>query len=140
MVRINLIKVRNLSDQHLIAEYNEILMLLSYVRKYPGLEEVPENYCLGKGHQKFFKDKLLYLRDRHRQLTEEMKRRGFKVNRKLSLKGFDKRLLKNWNPGKDDLKIIKRRLTEKINKRPEFYRYYSEKKGLKFFENLISKG
>jgi len=32
MVKINLIHPRYLTDQHLIAEYNEILMLLAYLR------------------------------------------------------------------------------------------------------------
>ena len=35
MVRVNIINPNKLADQHLIAEYNEILMLLGYVRKYP---------------------------------------------------------------------------------------------------------
>ena len=74
MVRVNLIPPRKLADQHLIAEYNEILMLLGYVRKYPMTEEIPKNYCLGKGHIKFFKNKLLYLKKRHENLKNEMKK------------------------------------------------------------------
>lgn len=58
MIRINLIDPVKLSDQHLIAEYNEILMLLGYVRKYHKVENIPENYKLGTGHIKFFKKKL----------------------------------------------------------------------------------
>ena len=61
MVRINLVHPKKLADQHLIAEYNEILMLIGYVRKYPPLENIPDSYKLGKGHVKFFKNKLDYL-------------------------------------------------------------------------------
>ena len=62
MVRINLINPKKLTDQHLIAEYNEILMLLGYVKKYPKLEKIPSKYNLGKGHMLFFKNKLKYLK------------------------------------------------------------------------------
>ena len=78
MVRVNLISPKLLSDQHLIAEYNEILMLLGYVRKYPKLVGIPKDYCLGKGHILFFKDKLGYLKERHELLKKEMRIRGFK--------------------------------------------------------------
>ena len=70
MVRINLIKPEKLSDQHLIAEYNEILMFFGYVRKYPKLNKVPLKYCLGEGHILFFKNKLLYLKKRHELITK----------------------------------------------------------------------
>ena len=73
MVRVNLIHPKSLADQHLIAEYDEILMLLGYVRRYPKKENIPEKYTLGKGHIKFFKDKLLYLKKRHELIKEEMK-------------------------------------------------------------------
>ncbi len=84
MVRINLINPRYLSDQHLIAEYDEILMLLGYVKKYSilKLEEIPKKYCFGEGHIKFFKNKLLYLKRRHELIKKEMQNRGFKTNKK----------------------------------------------------------
>jgi hypothetical protein len=34
MVRVNLISPSKLADQHLIAEYDEILMLLGYVHRF----------------------------------------------------------------------------------------------------------
>jgi deoxyribonuclease (pyrimidine dimer) len=59
MVRINLIKPNYLTDEHLIAEYNEILMLLGYVRKYPKLNNnIPKEYKLGKGHILFLQRQL----------------------------------------------------------------------------------
>ena len=39
MVRINLVEPKKLADQHLIAEYDEILMLLGYVRRYPEVKD-----------------------------------------------------------------------------------------------------
>lgn len=137
MVRINLIKPRYLTDQHLIAEYNEMLMLLGYVKKYPSLEDIPEKFSLNKGHIKFFKNKLSYVKKRHELIKKEMKKRGFETNKTISLSNFKTSMKKDWKPSKADKNIIKKRLIEKINLKPKFYRYYGEHKPKKFFINLI---
>ncbi len=139
MVRINLINPWNLTDQHLIAEYNEILMLFGYVRKHPHTHfgDVPKSFRLGQGHILFFKNKLLYLKKRFEKIKKEMKRRGFKASREISFSRIDERLLNFWRPSKKDKKIIKKRLIEKINKKPGWYRYYGEKRNKKFFGELI---
>lgn len=138
MVRINIISPKKLSDQHLIAEYNEILMLLAYVRKYPKMcGDAPKKYCLGTGHIKFFKNKLLYLKKRHDLIKEEMKMRNFTANKTVSIKKFDKKLQKDWVPDKKDFEIIKKRLKWKLEKKPDYYRYCSEKKHKKFFIKMI---
>ena len=57
MVRVNIINPKYLADQHLRAEYLEIIMLVTYVRKHPKIKkELPKKYCLGTGHILFFKD------------------------------------------------------------------------------------
>lgn len=132
MVRINLIEPRRLSDQHLIAEYNEILMLVGYVRKYPLLEGIPSQFCLGEGHIKFFKDKLGYICDRHRLIRAEMGRRGFKNSKEICVEG------KKWKPSERDIDCIKKRIREKIKIKPDFYRYYGEKKSPRFFCSLLN--
>lgn len=139
MVRINLINPKNLADQHLIAEYNEILMLFGHVKKYPSIEGIPEEYCLGKGHIKFFKNKLKYLKNRFNLIKKEMLRRGFSTNKKINLNEFDKILLKDWKPCKKDKEVIKERLIEKIKIKPEFYTYFREHKPERFFIDLIEK-
>jgi deoxyribonuclease (pyrimidine dimer) len=137
MVRVNLLNPKKLSDQHLIAEYNEILMLVAYIRKYTSLDNIPKNYCLGKGHMRFFKNKLLYLKKRHELLKKEIKKRGFVAKKSISLSKFKKELVKDWRASSDDRKIIKKRLIEKLSLKPEFYRYYSEYKSKKFFIELL---
>jgi len=139
MVRINLINPENLADQHLIAEYNEILMLLSYIKKTKTID-VPREYCLGKGHMKFFKDKVLYLKNRHELIKKEMETRGFQVNKKIVLEEFNKQKLKNWFPKEKDKIIIKKRIIEKIKQKPEYYRYYKKRMPLDFFIGLVNKG
>lgn len=141
MVRINLIKPLSLSDQHLIAEYDEILMLLGYIKRYPKIKEneIPEKYCLNKGHMKFFKNKLLYLKKRHELIKKEMKLRNFKTNITINLTGFDKELKNDWTPNNKDNEIIKKRIVEKLNKKPEYYRYCGKHEPLSFFVKLIKK-
>lgn len=139
MVRINLIDPKYLTDQHLIAEYGEILYLLGHVRKYPQVEFMPPRYCLGAGHINFFKDKLNYLDKRFNVVKIEMIKRGFSPKLRLSLKGYPKTLKNDWNPCKDDLKIIKKRLIYKIKLKPNWYRYHKEHKSLKFYLELTKK-
>ncbi len=139
MVRVNLINPNHLADQHLVAEYLEIMMLLGYVKNYPEVKDIPEKYTLGKGHIKFFKNKLNYLKNRHEELKKEMKKRGFATNKSINLKIFKKELLNDWSPSKEDVHIIKERIKWKIEKKPNYYRYYGKKQDHKFLIDLINK-
>jgi deoxyribonuclease (pyrimidine dimer) len=137
MVRINLIEPRYLSDQHLVAEYNEILMLVGCVKKNQNIKYQPLNYCLGKGHILFFKNKLKYLEERFKKIKKEMKFRGFKTNKNIEIKSFNEKLKKNWKPLKKDKEIIKRRIIEKIKLKPDYYRFHRKKRATKFLVNMI---
>ncbi len=139
MVRINLINPKFLADQHLIAEYNEILMLLGYVQKNPNLilSKIPKKYKLGEGHILFFKNKLKYLERRFEIIKKEMNKRGFNCRIKINIKKFDKNLVNEWNPKSADKEIIKKRLIKKINLKPSYYRYYGNKKSKYFFIRMI---
>ncbi len=139
MVRINLVNPKYLADQHLIAEYNEILMLFGYVRKHPHthFNQIPQSYRLGQGHILFFKNKLRYLEERFEIIKKEMAKRRFSGKKEISFKGIDKRLIGNWRPSTSDKEIIKSRLRERINLKPSYYRYYGEHKPKKFFMDMI---
>jgi deoxyribonuclease (pyrimidine dimer) len=124
MVRINLIEPKLLADQHLVAEYHEIGMLLGYIRKHPKVENIPEEFDLGEGHIKFFKNKVGYLKERSGKLRKEMKRRGFvvKVNFDFSIyKG--KEYYVNWKPTRFNYKVIIERISERLMEKPDWYRY-----------------
>lgn len=128
MVRVNLINPKNLADQHLIAEYNEILMLLGHLKKHGvNHKKIPEQYKLGSGHINFFKNKLKYLKSRHELIKKEMRSRGFTTNKSIFLKEFSKELHNHWSPSNRDIKIIRSRLIEKINLKPNYYRHHGEK-------------
>lgn len=139
MVRINLLEPRKLADQHLLAEYDEILMLFGYVQKYSETKDIPSTYRLGEGHIRFFKDKLLYLKKRHEVIKKEMRARGFKTMRTVNLSNFPEELCNDWHPTKKDEAIIIERLKEKLDKKDGWYRYYGVPKPASFFKALLKK-
>ena len=73
MTRINLVPPSELHDKHLLAEYRELPRVFKLARP---CDDIPEKYCLGTGHVKFFYNKLEFLYKRQCQLCEEMKRQG----------------------------------------------------------------
>lgn len=137
MVRVNLIEPKRLADQHLIAEYNEILMLTAYIRNYPRIDNIPKKYCLGKGHMTFFKNKIIYLIKRHENLKSEMRRRGFQATKSIRRNSFRKENKADWEPNKEDIEIITKRIISKLRLKPKYYRYYGKYRPVSFLIDLI---
>ena len=142
MVRVNIINPKNLTDQHLIAEYKEIIMLIGYVKKHSETspDKIPKHYLLGSGHILFFKNKLSYIKNRFNKIKKEMKKRGFKANRNINISRFTEKLKKGWHASEEDKKIIKKRLIQRVKLKPKWYSYYRKKKPLKFYVDLINNG
>lgn len=135
MARVNSgINPKFLSDQHLIAESVEITIITGALRKdgYVIKSQVPENYCLGKGHINFFKNKILYLKDRLEEVNQEMINRGFKPGTSINLLEFpcEKKLCKMWSPTFKDTCLVRQRIIERLNNpkkaKEGFHRYYGK--------------
>ena len=131
MTRVNIIPVEELHDQHLIAEYRELTMvpaaLNRTLKSKKGLDKtkIPENYTLNQGHVYFFYNKGKYLDKRYSQIVKEMRNRGFSpdLKRKFPKNIFiENNLYKDWMPNPEDLKIIRERIKNKINQKPNWYR------------------
>ena len=131
MTRINIIPVEELFDQHLIAEYREITMvpaaLNRTLKSKSGLDlsKINNNYTLNKGHVYFFYDKGKYLYKRYKLIIEEMKKRGFKPDskRKFPQQIFiNNNLYNDWSPSLEDYKIIRKRISSKIDEKPMWYK------------------
>ena len=131
MTRINIISPDELTDQHLIAEYREITMVPGSLRRTlvskTGYTEskVPKKYTLNAGHVYFFYNKGKYLYNRYQELISEMKDRGFTPDpdRKFPVNIFkDNGLYNDWMPTLEDYKIIRQRIQEKIDMKPDWYR------------------
>jgi deoxyribonuclease (pyrimidine dimer) len=132
MTRINLVNPKELSDQHLVAEYREIFMVGSSLQRsiksknwLKTKNNIPDEFTLNKGHVTFFYNKGMYLDKRYSLLVKEMKRRGMNPDpkRKFKKSQWPKYLYNDWKPKNKDLKIIRKRIEEKINLKPDWYRY-----------------
>ena len=86
MTRINAnIKPKDLIDQHLIAEYREIVRIPNYVRNNVekaqiSLSRAPKEFKLNSGHVLYFYDKIQFLHARFIALKEEMDHRNISNN------------------------------------------------------------
>lgn len=128
MTRINCVPVACLTDKHLLAEYKEITRPFNKVikRLEAGTMDqvhIPERYCLGKGHETFFFDKLKWLFIRYGYLHNELLARGFNINTAQ----FDKITSKfyfslgthacfgGWQPTPEDMYLNMARLAKRSN-------------------------
>ncbi|MEM3829565.1 MAG: pyrimidine dimer DNA glycosylase/endonuclease V [Conexivisphaerales archaeon] len=123
MTRINTIDVSLLTDQHLRAEYLEYLFALDMLSRSKNTNS-SDNYVLGKGHILFFKDKLLYLKERHELIKEEMRKRGFVARITLSFEKFPQHLFQAYDPDLQAKRVNLERIVQRINLKPDWYRYY----------------
>ena len=135
MTRINLVPPSELTDQHLFAEFREIKMVpralarsLRTRTKHEVLSRIPPTYRLNAGHVLFFYDKGLYLEKRFESLCRELRRRGTDYNREavVDMLGVfqDHDFRKDYKPTPEAFRIIRRRIRQKIDMQPSWYRYY----------------
>ena len=136
MTRINLVPPEELSDQHLVAEYREIFIIGSSLQRSlrsPNWEKtkksIPKQFTLNKGHVKFFYDKGKYLSERYDELIKEMKRRQMSPDplRIFKKEQWPDELFNSWKPNDYDLKVIRKRITTKINLKPDWYKWNGKK-------------
>ena len=137
MTRINLVKVTELTDQHVMAEYREIKMVpRSLARSLVArperevLARIPPAFTLNTGHVSFFYNKMQYLAQRHQELFMELGERGFSLDvsayhdNAALFDGYRQtQFWGDYNPTREALRIIRARIAEKIAMKPGWYRY-----------------
>jgi len=132
MTRINIIPTSELADQHLVAEYRELFMVGSaLVRTLKSknaaktLSSLPEKYTLNTGHVKFFYNKGKYLHKRYKELIAEMKARGMNPDpeRKFKREQWPDILYNDWTPSPEEQLIVRQRIQERIDQKPDWYRW-----------------
>lgn len=130
MTRINTIDPRDLTDEWLLAEWRELPRVVNELEKHPkrfNIKDIPEQFKLDTGHVKFFRNKLLYLAKRHREIKRELKRRGIKHDKKIRvelhyLAPYIKMLACNdWKASPRDHDILIERLQERFDLRKRAY-------------------
>lgn len=132
MTRINTVDPAELCDQHLWAEHRELTRIPhAILRKKIRLDDVPEKYTVrtnanpdgGKGHVRFFVDKLDYLYWRYIAIIRELRQRGFKPK---NLWPFDTLEVKyaelwgSWKPDKEAIELNRKRIMERMPERPRY--------------------
>ena len=140
MTRINVIDVQLLTDQHLMAEYRELPMVNSSLnrsrksKKGINFSKISDHYTLNTGHVYFFYNKGKFLFKRYEDLIKELKNRKYNIipdERKVDWNVFSdyngQSLWNDWSPSLVDISVNIERITEKIESKPEFYRYHSDK-------------
>ena len=118
MTRINVgIPPKNLTREHLLAEHREIKRIPNQVAKGKyDMKDQPKEFTLGKGHVKFFYDKLGYLKKRYEEIYQEC------LNRKYNSTYFGEawnnvpeNMMGDYIPTERDIQIITERINERLN-------------------------
>ena len=130
MTRINsAIPVKNLTDEHLLAEHREIKRLpyqwcKSFHNGY--LSFAPEKFTLGTGHVLFFLDKQNFVLKRYIALYNECINRGFNVQNYSENWNYVKsEYMNGYEPTQEEHQMLVERITDRIvNGKKPYYHYY----------------
>lgn len=117
MTRINAgIDPKTLTRQHLLAEHREIKRVPNAVASgRVVLSGIPETFRLGKGHVKFFYDKLGYLKRRYVAIRDECIARGYDVTDfEHAWDGVPCSLMNDWEPTLSDRMLVSRRICQRL--------------------------
>lgn len=133
MTRINVIDPILLTDQHLMAEYRELPMVMGSLRRSlkskNGVPAPGPAYTLNAGHVKFFYPRGKFLHKRYSMLIVELLARGYNIDpdRKADFDVFiDNNLYNDWLPDDKARRINVERIEQRIAQKRQWYRYYRE--------------
>lgn len=120
MTRINLVPVQELCNQHLLAEHREIKRIPNAILSGKAVLDgnYGYNYKLGKGHVKFFYNKLTWLYARYCEIYDECIKRGLNVHQYHY--SFTRATLHTmyiqdmWHPTPDEIAISRERINARL--------------------------
>lgn len=128
MTRINAsIRPIELSNSMLFAEYREIKRVANKVKnnKYDFSKPIPTEFCLNRGHESYFRDKILYLSKRSDELYKECLKRGIKAeDYSESYKGIPPHLFNDWRETKEARELLKERINQRLTESKQVIRFY----------------
>lgn len=132
MTRINsAIPVKNLTDEHLLAEHREIKRLpwcLENAIESGSIKNIPEKFTLGKGHVLFFLDKQRFIRSRYLDIRMELAKRTFTPQDYImNWKSVDLKYDNDYTPTSEERDLLIERITERIMNSPKkCFHYYGK--------------
>jgi len=118
MTRISAgVRALELCDAHLIKERIELLRIPNAIKTGKAVvKDIPKDFTLGKGHVKFFYDKLGYLHQRYIELTNECIERDFKITDfSDTFLDLPKSLYNSYEEKDNDRKIVVERVNERLS-------------------------
>lgn len=128
MTRINLIAPKDLTDQHLLAEYRELPRIFWAIRnKLLEKKEIKiwKQYKMWTWHVIFFYNKLWFLEKRYKEIVKECQKRSFNISfTDLDLSDIPIKYKNDFTPSINDLNVSLWRIKEKLNQKKWFYRVY----------------
>lgn len=127
MTRINAsIRPIELTNSHLLAEIRELPRILNTVKSGKAkIENKTDTFKLGSNHTTFFYGRLKYLVDRHKNLVNEAKVRGFNVmDYSESYKGIPPHLFNDWWETKESRELLKERINLRLTESKQIIRFY----------------
>jgi len=78
------------------------------------VQDIPAVFTLGKGHVKFFYDKLKFLKNRYEQIYHECTLRGYKMTYfGDAFNGLPEQLLNDYTPTDEAIEMIRKRIKER---------------------------
>lgn len=146
MTRINLVPVQDLADQHLFAEWREIKMVPAALRRSLKtrksgdiLSGIPRRYTLNKGHVTFFFNKMKFLTERYKLLTDELISREYSLGSGSDFTEFTYDIPgefnhADWHPDKFEVAVNIERILLRISEKPLWYKYLGVRLTPTFFE------
>lgn len=137
MTRINLVPPPELCNQHLFAEWRELTRIPNGIvsGKYVvDLDKIPSQYTVrtkdnpagGKGHMKFFFNKLKFLYERYGSIRDELAHREMPQISMWPDGAFmfwptiDNELWNDYEPPPEAIALSRKRIAEMMPKRPRF--------------------
>jgi len=128
MTRINAsIRPAELNNAMLFAEYREIKRVANKVKnnKYDFSKPIPDVFCLNRGHESYFRNKILYLSKRSDELYKECLKRGIKVeDYSESYRNIPPHLFNDWRETKESRELLKERINQRLTESKQVIRFY----------------
>lgn len=101
-------------------------------------QTIPSIYTLNKGHVMFFYDKLAWLKFRYEELTQELLTRGYELSDvreyDVYINDIPSLFHQSFVPSTEEKKINIERIVQRLNEKPNFYRFHGDIMPPSFFE------
>jgi deoxyribonuclease (pyrimidine dimer) len=89
------------------------------------LSQISTTFCLNRGHESFFRDKILYLSKRSDALYAECLKRGIKAEDYSDCyKDIPPHLFNDWRETKEARELLKERINLRLTESKQKIRFY----------------